>query len=335
VVGPDGVCSDVIHTQHIHKDYGGVVPELAGRAHADQVVVTVQAALEQAGIDRPDAVGATSGPGLMGAVLVGLCFGKAAAAGWQVPFVGVNHLEGHLLAPLLEPNPPTYPFISLVVSGGHTALYLAEELGRYTLLGQTLDDAAGEAFDKVARMLDLGYPGGPAIDRLAEQGDPAAVSFPRPDPGRRAAGRPQRGWGAKKQGTVHRRRERLRRRPLDMSFSGLKTAVRVHLESDFRASDADVAASFREAVVDVLCDRVQRAMAQTGVDRICMGGGVAANGRLRERMAALSTNATIPSRARCTDNAAMIAHVGRLRLLVGQRDPLSTTARASWRPGEP
>ena len=165
VVGPDGVLSDVVHTQEIHREYGGVVPELAGRAHADKVVTTVQAALSRAGIERPDAVAATAGPGLIGAVLVGLCFGKSLAAGWRVPFIGVNHLEGHLLSAMLEPDGPSFPFLSLVVSGGHTSLYLARSLGDYVVLGETVDDAAGEAFDKVARMLDLGYPGGPAVDR--------------------------------------------------------------------------------------------------------------------------------------------------------------------------
>ena len=201
VVGPAGVLSDIVHGQAIHVKYGGVVPEIASRAHAEQIVPTVMAALEGAGIARPDAVAATAGPGLIGAVLVGLCFGKAAAIGWGVPFVAVNHLEGHLLSPLLDHPDLTFPFLSLVVSGGHTTLYLAEGLGRYTVLAETVDDAAGECFDKVARMIGLGYPGGPHIDRLALTGDPAAVPLPRP----RLPG-------------------------LDMSFSGIKTAVRVWLE---------------------------------------------------------------------------------------------------------
>ena len=166
VVNGAGVLSDVIHSQGVHARYLGVVPELASRAHADKVVVTVRAALEEAGIARPDAVAATAGPGLLGAVLVGFCMGKALAAGWGVPFIAVNHLEAHLLAPLLEDPAPAFPFLSLVVSGGHSTLYLAQDVGKYEIIGQTIDDAAGEAYDKVARMLGLGYPGGPPVDAL-------------------------------------------------------------------------------------------------------------------------------------------------------------------------
>jgi len=320
VVDQDGVRSDVICTQEVHAEYGGIVPELAGRAHADKIVSTARAALDRAGVTRPDAVAATSGPGLMGAVLVGLCFGKSLAAGWGVPFIGVNHLEGHLLSPLLEPAPPAFPFISLVVSGGHTALYLARGVGDYTVLGQTIDDAAGEAFDKVARMMGLGYPGGPVVDDLARQGDPAAIPFPRPRPGSTK--------------DITRRGQTLVRRPLDMSFSGLKTAVRVHLERRDRLGDADVCASFQAAVVDVLCDRLGRAAKDTGVDRIALTGGVAANSELRRRAAELGLSLTLPPRSRCTDNGAMIAQAGRLRLLGGQRDPLSIGARSAWAPGQ-
>lgn len=306
VVGPAGVASDVIYTQTVHQAYGGVVPELAGRAHVERIVSTTRAALAEAGLARPDAVAATAGPGLVGAVLVGLCFGKALAAGWGVPFVGVNHLEGHLLSPLLEDPAPRFPFLALVVSGGHTTLYLAAALGDYRVLGRTVDDAAGEAYDKVARLLNLGYPGGPPVDRLAAQGDPTAVSFPRPSPG-----------------------------GLDFSFSGLKTAVRTHVGRPDRASDADVAASFQAAVVDCVCQRVRAAAEQTGVTQIAVSGGVAANSLLRARLAALPLEVFLPPRARCTDNGAMIAHAGRLRLLAGGRDPLSLTARASWSPGAP
>ncbi len=322
VVNGAGVLSDVIHSQGVHARYLGVVPELASRAHADKVVVTVRAALEEAGIARPDAVAATAGPGLLGAVLVGFCMGKALAAGWGVPFIAVNHLEAHLLAPLLEDPAPAFPFLSLVVSGGHSTLYLAQDVGQYEILGQTIDDAAGEAYDKVARMLGLGYPGGPPVDALARQGRADAVAFPRPNP------RPL--------STVSRRRQAVARSELDMSFSGLKTAVRQHLEAPDRASDADVCASFQEAVVDVLCGRVEAAMARTGIRRVAIGGGVAANSRLRERIAAIDgVEACIPPRIRCTDNGSMIAHVGRLRHLRGQSDPLSTTARAAWTPGTP
>jgi N6-L-threonylcarbamoyladenine synthase len=318
IVGPSGVLSDVVHTQEVHKEYGGVVPELAGRAHAEKIVTTVQAALERAGVDRPDAVAATAGPGLIGAVLVGLCFGKSAAAGWGVPFVGVNHLEGHLLSATIEENGPEFPFLSLVVSGGHTSLYLAEALGRYTVLGETVDDAAGEAFDKVARMLGLGYPGGPEVDRLAVHGDPSRIPFPRPQPKVRPPRTPSGHRGT---------------RALDMSFSGLKTAVRAHTISDERASDQDICASFQQAVVDVLTNRVMRAAEQTGVRCITMAGGVAANSQLRSAMESLPLDVRLPPRHRCTDNAAMIAHAGRLHLLQGGAHGLDRAARAQWTPG--
>ncbi len=325
VVGPEGALSDVVHGQLMHDRYGGVVPELAGRAHAEKLVETVRGALDRAGIARPDAVAATAGPGLMGAVLVGLCHGKALAAAWDLPFIGVNHLEGHLLSPLLDAPPGSvdWPFLCLVVSGGHTSLYLARGLGDYEVLAQTIDDAAGEATDKVARMMGLGYPGGPVVDRLAQGGDPAAVALPRPR--------------VKTLGALQRRRQTSQRGPLDMSFSGLKTAVRQHLLGPSPAAVPDVCASFQEAVVDVLVDRVQRAVRQTGVRTLAVGGGVAANSRLRARLRALAPEIQVflPPRSRCTDNAAMIAHVGRLRLLAGQRDPLSTTARAGWAPGAP
>ena len=318
IVGPDGVLSDVVYTQEIHEEYGGVVPELAGRAHADKIVSTVQTALSRAGIDRPDAVAATAGPGLIGAVLVGLSFGKMAAAGWGVPFIGVNHLEGHLLSATLEKDGPTFPFLSLVVSGGHTSLYLAEQVGKYTVLGETVDDAAGEAFDKVARMLGLGYPGGPVVDRFARTGDPASVSLPRPQPKVRPPRTPSGHRGT---------------RPLDMSFSGLKTAVRTHIASEGRESDQNVCASFQQAVVDVLTNRVLRASKETGVCTVTMAGGVAANSQLRQSMESLPLDVRLPPRHRCTDNAAMIAHAGRLRLLEGERHGLDRAARAQWTPG--
>jgi N6-L-threonylcarbamoyladenine synthase len=301
VVGADGVLSDVTHSQAVHERYGGVVPELAARAHVEKVGAVVLAALAEAGIERPDAVAATAGPGLLGAVLVGLSHAKALAAGWDLPFVAVNHLEGHLLAGLLEPTAPSWPFLALVVSGGHTTLYLCRALGSYEVLGETVDDAAGEAYDKVARMLGLGYPGGPIVDRMAAQGDATVVRFPRPLPG-----------------------------ALDFSFSGLKTAVRTHLLSTDRASDAEVCAGFQAAVVDCLITRVQQAAARTGVQRITIGGGVAANRGLREALLRTGLEVCLPPIGRCTDNAAMIAHAGRLRLLAGQRDPLSAVARASW-----
>lgn len=303
VVGAAGVLSDVVHTQVEHHPYGGVVPELASRAHVERLPAIARAALEQAGLERPDAVAATAGPGLIGAVLVGFSFAKAMAAAWGVPFIGVNHLEGHLLAPLLDDPAPTFPFLALVVSGGHSALYLAHEVGRYETLGETVDDAAGEAYDKVAKLLGLGYPGGPIVDRLAAGGDGAKVAFPRPAPG-----------------------------GLDLSFSGLKTSVRTHLARPGRAADADVCASFQAAVVDVLLDRVRRAARERGVPRVALAGGVAANSALRRAITEIpGVEAFVPPRHRCTDNGAMIAHAGRLRLLRGEADPTSSPARPAWR----
>lgn len=305
VVGPSGVLSDVVHSQGVHAAYGGVVPELAARAHVEKLGVVVQAALDQAGIERPDAVAATAGPGLVGAVLTGLSWAKSLAFAWNVPFVAVNHLEGHLLSALLEDPAPAWPFLALVVSGGHTTLYASRSLGAYEVLGQTVDDAAGEAFDKTARLLGLGYPGGPAIDRLAEAGDPTAVAFPRPDPGR-----------------------------LDWSFSGLKTAVRNHVNSAGRASDPDVCASFQAAVVDCLLDRVRRAVQRTGIQRVAMAGGVAANRELRSRFAELPFDTYVPPRSRCTDNGAMIAHAGRLHLAAGAGHGWDAAAQPGWQVGE-
>ena len=307
VVGEEGVLSDVVHTQTVHAAWGGVVPELAARAHLEKLGPTVQAALAEARLTRPDAVAATAGPGLIGAVLVGLSYGKALAVGWGVPFIGVNHLEAHMLAPLLESPAPAFPFLALVVSGGHTALYRCEALGRYEVLGQTVDDAAGEAYDKVARMLGLGWPGGPVVDRLAASGDPTAVRLPRP--------LPNQAQGA-----------------YDLSFSGLKTAVRQALAKEPRPSDADVCASFQAAAVDCLLDRIQRASRDTGITRVAVTGGVAANSSLRARLSELSLEAFIPPKARCTDNAAMIANVGRRYLMQGRRDGLDFAARPSWSP---
>lgn len=297
VVDDGGIRSDVVHTQAVHAAFGGVVPELAARAHAEKLVPTVRAALQQAGIERPSAVAATAGPGLAGALLVGLTFGKALAMGWGVPFVAVNHLEGHLLSPLLERPAPAFPFLSLLVSGGHTSLYRCDGFGAYTLLGETVDDAAGEAYDKLARMLSLGWPGGPPVDRRARLGDPAAVAFPRPDPG-----------------------------GLDWSFSGLKTAVATHLRRPGRASDDDVCASFQQAVVDVLVGRVVRASRETGLRRVAVAGGVAANSGLRAALASTGLEVFLPAPSRCTDNGAMIAHAGWWRLRHHGASPLSATA---------
>ncbi len=301
VVGPDGLLSDVTYTQEVHARFGGVVPELASRAHVERIAPTAREALEQAGVSQPDAVAATAGPGLIGAVLVGFSFAKAAALAWGVPFVGVNHLEGHLFSPGLDDPGVEPPFLALVVSGGHSAIYRCDGVGRYRTLSQTVDDAAGEAFDKVARLLRLGYPGGPAIDGLARQGDPSAIRLPRP----RASG-------------------------LNMSFSGLKTAVRSRLEADPDLHPPDLAASFQEAVVDVLVDRLQRAAQQEGLRRVAVSGGVAANQRLRARLRSLPLDLHIPPARLCTDNGAMIAHVGRMRLVQGAAGDLGGGVRSVW-----
>ncbi len=293
--------SDVVFSQLVHEEFGGVVPELAARAHIEKLPSIVAKALSDAGMDRPDAVAATAGPGLIGAVLVGLSMAKSLAAAWNVPFIGVNHLEGHLLAPLLEHPAPEWPFLALVVSGGHTTLYDCRSLGDYRVVGETLDDAAGEAFDKVAKILGLGYPGGPIVDRTAIGGNASNVKFPRPLPGE-----------------------------FDFSFSGLKTAVRSHVQRADRGTDADVCASFQTAVVDCLIDRVAKAGRTLGRTQVALSGGVAANSELRRRMSESGLSVFVPPRHRCTDNAAMIAHAGRLHLLAGRRDDWTVRARPSW-----
>ncbi|MDQ2753923.1 MAG: tRNA (adenosine(37)-N6)-threonylcarbamoyltransferase complex transferase subunit TsaD [Actinomycetota bacterium] len=287
------VRSSVVSSQiDLHARFGGVVPEVAGRAHLDLLTAVVDSALAQAGTtgESLDAVAATIGPGLIGSLLVGVSAAKAYSLAWGLPFVGVNHLEGHLHAAFLEDPELALPAIVLLASGGHTLLICMERNGGYRLLGQTIDDAAGEAFDKVARYLGLGYPGGPAIDRLATEGDPKAVAFPR---GLRGVG-------------------------YDFSFSGLKTSVITYVRKHPDASVANVAASFQEAVVDVLVSKARQAAAAVGAKGICIGGGVAANSSLRQRVmdvcAADGLSAFVPSRAMCTDNAAMVGATAWYRL---------------------
>jgi N6-L-threonylcarbamoyladenine synthase len=279
------VRSSVVSSQtDLHARFGGVVPEIAGRAHLDLIVPVVDEALAVAGVTGADidVVAATIGPGLIGSLLVGVSAAKAYALAWGIPFVGVNHLEGHLHAAFIEDPDMALPAVVLLVSGGHTLLIHMEAGGRYRLLGQTIDDAAGEAFDKVARYLGLGYPGGPAIERLARAGDPHAIAFPRG----------------------------LAREGLDFSFSGLKTSVVTFVRKHPDADPADVAASFQEAVVDVLVSKSRRAAAAIGARGICIGGGVAANSVLRRRVidacAEDGLRAFVPSRTMCTDNAAMV-----------------------------
>ena len=294
------VRSSVVSSQiDLHARFGGVVPEIAGRAHVELLMPAVAEAMARAGLERPDAVAATYGPGLVGSLLVGLSAAKGLAMAWRVPFVGVNHLEGHLFAPVIEEPGLRWPLVVLLVSGGHTLLVEAAAPGRYRLLGQTLDDAAGEAFDKVARFLGLGYPGGPAIDRVAREGDASAFSFPRAmlDDG------------------------------YDFSFSGLKTSVVRTVERHPSAATPDVAAAFQEAVVDVLVTKAARALSEVGAKGLCLGGGVAANSLLRRRAPeSVDVPTYLPSMAMCTDNAAMVAAAGTFRLAHDGPSPLSLAA---------
>ena len=299
--------SNVVASQEdVHGPYGGGVPELAARNHILHVVPVIERALEQAGVGLAeiDGIAATRGPGLVGSLLVGLCTAKALARRLGVPFVGVNHIEGHLLSIALEAEVER-PFLGLVVSGGHSALYLARADGSYAVLGQTRDDAAGEAFDKAAKLLGLGYPGGRAIEELARDGDAHALRLPRP---------------------------RVKGAALDMSFSGLKTALWQGVEAAPDMPLADVAASFQRAVVETLVEATRRAIGMTGATRIVVTGGVSANGALRDAMARLAeeegATLLVPPLRRCTDNAAMIAYAGWLRLRRGESDPLSLNAVA-------
>jgi N6-L-threonylcarbamoyladenine synthase len=296
---------------HLHEKFGGVVPEVASRAHLENINPLITMAMVEAGMwmAEVDAVAVTVGPGLVGALLVGIAAAKAVAVALDVPFVGVNHLEGHIYANVLEHGPIEEPFVGFLVSGGHTMLLYVAEEHVYELLGQTLDDAAGEAFDKVARFLGLGYPGGPALDRLAQSGDPNAIRFPR------AA--TDRGY--------------------DFSLSGLKTAVVRHVKAEQAAGrdprPEDLAASFQEAVVEVQVDKTIAAAREKAVGTIVLGGGVVANTRLRELMSERAQqhglDLLIPSPELCTDNAAMIACAGYHRLIRGERTPLEVGASPS------
>jgi len=314
VVGGRDVVSSVVSSQvDLHAAYGGVVPELAGRAHLELLGPVIRHALADAGLGTgpggpvPDVVAATVGPGLIGSLLVGVSEAKALALAWDVPFVGVNHLEGHLFAALLDHPGLEWPVAVLLVSGGHSMLVSMEGPGRYRRLGATLDDAAGEAFDKVARFLGLGYPGGPAIERVAETGDPAAFAFPRA----------------------------LLDEGLDLSFSGLKTAVVRAVRARPDAANEDVAASFQRAVVDVLVVKAVRAAQAIGARGVCLAGGVAANGALRAGIvgacAELGIPAYLPSRAMCTDNAAMVAAAGWWQLGALGASPLDAGADPNLR----
>jgi N6-L-threonylcarbamoyladenine synthase len=296
------VLSSVVASQaEVHHPFGGVVPELASRRHMEVIVPVVQESLAQAGLDLSavEGLAVTRGPGLVGSLLIGFAFAKAVAYALGVPWVGVNHLEAHIHALFLEERPPQFPFVALIASGGHTGLYHVSSYMSMELLGQTRDDAAGEAFDKVAKMLALGYPGGGVIDRLAREGDPDRIRFPRPY---------------------------IDKQNFDFSFSGIKTAVgryiAQHREGD-RARAADIAASFQEAVVDVLVFKLLRAAREKKCGRVALAGGVAANSRLRERVQQAAAEAGyaahVPSLRWCGDNAAMVAAAGYHLLAAGQR----------------
>ncbi|MFU8838659.1 MAG: tRNA (adenosine(37)-N6)-threonylcarbamoyltransferase complex transferase subunit TsaD [Thiohalomonadaceae bacterium] len=310
--GERGLLAHTLYSQvAMHAEFGGVVPELASRDHVRKLLPLIDQALAEAGLSKADIGGVayTAGPGLIGALLVGAAVGRSLAWAWGVPAVGVHHMEGHLLAPMLEESAPAFPFVALLVSGGHTQLVAVEGVGRYQILGESLDDAAGEAFDKTAKMLGLGYPGGPVLARLAEQGRPDIYRFPRP----------------------------MTDRPgLDFSFSGLKTfSLNTWQQSAQTDQDkADIARAFQEAVVETLAIKCRRAMEQTGMTRLVMAGGVSANRDLRARLRELAEQrgwqVYYPRAEFCTDNGAMIAYVGHLRLAAGQHEGLGFGARPRW-----
>lgn len=307
-----GLLANQLYSQvKLHADYGGVVPELASRDHVRKTVPLIQAALQEAGLQAKDidAVAYTAGPGLVGALLVGATIGRSLAFAWDVPAIPVHHMEGHLLAPMLEENPPEFPFVALLVSGGHTQLISVTGIGEYSLMGESVDDAAGEAFDKTAKLLGLDYPGGPMLSKMAQQGTEKRFIFPRP----------------------------MTDRPgLDFSFSGLKTfaANTIRENSDDDQTRADIARAFEDAVVDTLAIKCKRALEQTGFKRLVIAGGVSANRTLRSKMAeVMKARGGEVFYARpefCTDNGAMIAYAGMVRMKGGTRGELSVTVRPRW-----
>jgi N6-L-threonylcarbamoyladenine synthase len=307
-----GLLSHQLYSQiKLHADYGGVVPELASRDHVKKTLPLIREALKEAGLtkDDIDGVAYTAGPGLVGALLVGATIGRSLAFAWDVPAVPVHHMEGHLLAPMLEDNPPPFPFIALLVSGGHTMIVEVKNIGDYTILGESIDDAAGEAFDKTAKLMGLDYPGGPLLSRLAEKGTPGRFKFPRP----------------------------MTDRPgLDMSFSGLKTfaANTISANDDSEQTRADIAYAFQEAVCATLVIKCKRALQQTGLKRVVIAGGVSANKQLRIELETLATkiggDVYYPRTEFCTDNGAMIAYAGMQRLKNGDTAPLSVKAMPRW-----
>lgn len=314
--GEAGLVGDALYSQiALHAKYGGVVPELASRDHIRKTLALVRAVLEQSGLARGalNGVAYTAGPGLVGALMVGASIARGLAWSLKVPAVGVHHMEAHLMSPRLEDDPPAFPFLALLVSGGHTLLVDVQGLGRYEVLGNTLDDAAGEAFDKIARLLGLPYPGGPAVAALAETGRPDRFRFPRP----------------------------MTDRPgLDFSFSGLKTFTLNTFEAHKGDPEApaDIARAFEDAVVDTLAIKCRRAMRQTGRDALVVAGGVGANERLRAQLKHMSGKegwrVFYPQPELCTDNGAMVAYLGWLRLSGGERGDLDITVRPRWPLGE-
>lgn len=306
-----GLINHLLYSQvDMHNDYGGVVPELASRDHIRKLTPLIRQSLRESGLQGNDISGVayTAGPGLIGALLVGAATARSLAWAWQIPAVAVHHMEGHLLAPMLEENPPEFPFLALLISGGHTMLVHVTGIGHYQMLGESLDDAAGEAFDKTAKMLGLGYPGGPKLSALAEAGK-AQIPFPRP----------------------------MTDRPgLDFSFSGLKT----HTLNAFNAGTqnqqdkADIAAAFQDAVADTLTIKCRRALQQTGLKRLVVAGGVSANKQIRAALTAMArkekAHIYFPRTEFCTDNGAMIAFAGCQRLLAGQTEGLEIFARPRW-----
>jgi len=312
-----GLLGDALYSQvKMHAEYGGVVPELASRDHVRKLIPLIKETFAQSDLEfgDVDAVAFTAGPGLIGALMVGASTGRSMALAWDVPAIAVHHMEGHLLAPMLEETPPEFPFVALLVSGGHTQLVKVEGIGKYELLGESLDDAAGEAFDKAAKMLNLDYPGGPEIARHATKGDRSRFRFPRP----------------------------MTDRPgLDFSFSGLKTftlnTAQAHRDEQGNVDEqttCDIAAAFEEAVVDTLGIKCRRALQQTGYKQLVIAGGVSANARLRERLAevvAKEKASLFYARPHfCTDNGAMIAFAGCQRLLAGEQSDLTILAKPRW-----
>ncbi len=310
-----GLINHILHSQvEMHSEYGGVVPELASRDHIRKLVPLIKQSLQESGLSSTDINGVayTAGPGLMGALLVGAATARSLAWAWEIPAVAVHHMEGHLLAPMLEENPPAFPFVALLISGGHTLLVKVEGIGHYQLLGESLDDAAGEAFDKTAKMLGLGYPGGPKLSALAEQGTPQ-IKFPRP----------------------------MTDRPgLDFSFSGLKTFT-LNTFNAFELdpnkteqNKANIAAGFQQAVAETLSIKCKRALQQTGLKRLVVAGGVSANQQIRTSLTEMTAKEQaqiyFPRLEFCTDNGAMIAYAGCQRLMAGQQQGLEIFARPRW-----